>query len=312
MLFRLHSLRFTFQAVDRIRFPAGKPGNILRGALGTEFRQQVCDPECPGTKLCERRRTCPYARFFEPAATGEGPSGLSDWPRPFVFRAGHLDATTSHPGSSFHFDLNLFDLDESAVAHFIRAFRQLAREGLGPHRGKAHLDTVDQIGRDGALIRRIYDHRDDRIAATAAPLALDLRPASGPVQRLRVHFQTPTELKAEKRLAETPEFRVLISRCRDRISTLRDLYQDGALPIDFRAFAQRAGAVAMTRCEIQWRDIMRRSSKTGQVHPIGGFVGTAEYNGDLAEFLPFLRATQWTGVGRHTVWGKGAIRVERI
>jgi len=144
------------------------------------------------------------------------------------------------------------------------------------------------------------------------PIALDLHPAISPVRRVRVHFETPTELKAEKKLAEQPGFRILMSRCRDRVSTLRDLYQDGPLPIDFRGFAQRAAAVEMTLCEIEWRDITRRSSKTGQVHPIGGFVGTAEYEGELTEFLPFLEATQWTGVGRHTVWGKGAIRVERI
>jgi hypothetical protein len=54
-------------------------------------------------------------------------------------------------------------------------------------------------------------------------------------------------------------------------------------------------------------DIERRSSRTGQVHPIGGFVGEAEYEGDLAEFVPYLHAARWTGVGRQTVWGKGEI-----
>ena len=38
-------------------------------------------------------------------------------------------------------------------------------------------------------------------------------------------------------------------------------------------------------------------------------VGVAEYEGELGEFVPFLEAAQWTGVGRQTVWGKGAIRV---
>ena len=45
------------------------------------------------------------------------------------------------------------------------------------------------------------------------------------------------------------------------------------------------------------------------MHPIGGFTGTAEYVGDLAEFLPWLRAARWVGVGRQTVWGKGDVRV---
>jgi len=49
----------------------------------------------------------------------------------------------------------------------------------------------------------------------------------------------------------------------------------------------------------------RRSSRTGQTHSLGGFVGKAEYQGDLTEFVPYLRAAQWTGVGRQTAWGKG-------
>jgi hypothetical protein len=67
----------------------------------------------------------------------------------------------------------------------------------------------------------------------------------------------------------------------------------------------------MTRCEIRDVDAMRRSSRTGQVHPIGGFVGEAEYEGELGEFVPYLKVAKWTGVGRQTVWGKGEIAVER-
>jgi hypothetical protein len=65
----------------------------------------------------------------------------------------------------------------------------------------------------------------------------------------------------------------------------------------------------MSRCDIRQVSIERRSSRTGQRHPLGGFIGEAEYEGDLLhEFLPILRAAQWTGIGRQTVWGKGEIR----
>jgi hypothetical protein len=38
-------------------------------------------------------------------------------------------------------------------------------------------------------------------------------------------------------------------------------------------------------------------------------VGEAEYEGDLTEFVPYLRAAHWTGVGRQTAWGKGALAI---
>src|SRR3954454_19029213 len=109
LLFHLHPLRFSFVARERISFPPGKSSNILRGAFGTIFRRIACVPQCKSARECEWRASCPYARMFEPSALGRGPSGLADWPRPFVFRATHLDGCTIEPGESFYFDLNLFD-----------------------------------------------------------------------------------------------------------------------------------------------------------------------------------------------------------
>ena len=111
-------------------------------------------------------------------------------------------------------------------------------------------------------------------------------------------------------MAARPEFAVLAGRIRDRLSTLRQLYGDGPLDIDFRSFGERAAQVTMTRCDLRQVDIDRRSSRTGRVHSIGGFVGEAEYEGELGEFIPYLRAAKWTGVGRQTVWGKGEIAVD--
>ena len=65
----------------------------------------------------------------------------------------------------------------------------------------------------------------------------------------------------------------------------------------------------MVRCKLTWEKVERKSGRTGQIHPLGGFLGDADYEGDLAEFLPWLRVAQWVGVGRQTVWGKGDVRV---
>jgi hypothetical protein len=126
------------------------------------------------------------------------------------------------------------------------------------------------------------------------------------VDRVRVHFRTPTELKG----AEQPEFGILLARIRDRVSTLRELYGDGPLAMDFKAFGERASRVSMTRCELAQVAAARTSRATGQRHSLGGFTGIAEYEGNLAEFLPYLEIARWTGVGRQTVWGKGEIAYE--
>ena len=64
---------------------------------------------------------------------------------------------------------------------------------------------------------------------------------SAPISRLRVTFLTPTELKTGHQIASRPEFAVLATRARDRISTLRELYGAGPLPLDFRSFGSRRG-----------------------------------------------------------------------
>jgi hypothetical protein len=225
--------------------------------------------------------------MFEPAAIAAGPSGLADWPRPFVFRATHLDGRTVHSGEPFHFDLNLFDVHSPAVAYLVVTFGQLAREGLGPRRSRVELAGVSQLDAQGASAAAIFDGRSLLMKQNAPPLELNLAASADPVTRLRVRFLTPTELTSGQQLAGRPEFSILAARIRDRVSTLRELYGDGPLKLDFRAFGERAGLVRMIRCDIQQVEIVRRSSRTGQVHPIGGFTGEAEYEAAVASSAQF-------------------------
>jgi CRISPR/Cas system endoribonuclease Cas6 (RAMP superfamily) len=100
-----------------------------------------------------------------------------------------------------------------------------------------------------------------------------------------------------------------MARARDRVSELCSLYGDGPLAIDFVEFGRRAATVNIRKCAITRVEARRFSSRTGQSHGLGGFVGWAEYEGDLGEFVPLLQAAQIAGVGRQTTWGKGEIRV---
>ena len=233
-------------------------GNVLRGALGYALLE-VAGPE-------------DYARIFEPGSAGSGPSGLSNWPRPFVLRAASLNGRTFQPGERFCFGVNLFDTRNQVLPYLTKAFARWA-----------HVVSVEQIS-----------------------VAVELSPPGAPVAGIRVEFQTPTELKTARGSAPA-DFSVLLARARDRVSTLRGLYGGGALEIDFRGLTERARSVKTVRSELRRVVVDRRSSRTGQRHGIGGFVGSAIYEGDLAEFLPYLEAAHWTGVGRHCTWGNGEI-----
>jgi hypothetical protein len=281
-------LRFEFTAREPICFPPAQAANTLRGALGVILKRIACN----------------YAEVFEPTSDGEGPSGLADSPRPFVFRARHLDGQTIQSGQSFHFDLNVFSLDRDVLSGFVKTFAALAHEGLGPGRGKADLESVRRLAA-GSL-------PEEALSAVTEPGSLDLAPLDSAPRKIRVEFLTPTELKHDHRIAARPEFPILFARIRDRVATLRRLYGEGPLDIDFQGSGLRAATVRMTRCEVHRVEATRRSTRTGQIHSLGGFVGIAEYEGDLAEFLPYLEAARWTGVGRQSVWGKGEISLTAL
>jgi hypothetical protein len=313
--FRFYPLRFSFVALEPVSFPAGKSVNILRGSFGLIFRRIACRQDCPGARVCETRAECPYACVFEPSAIYPGPSGLADWPRPFVFRAAHLDGCNVRPGEAFHFDLHLFDVQRPSISYFVQAFSELAREGLGRRRGRVSLVAVSQLNLDRQPALGLFDGENFLYTQGTPPEVLNLSPPPAAVSSATIRFVTPTELKSAQGASRShesvpaPEFAILAARIRDRISTLCALYGDGPLALDFRAFGQRAAAVRLTRCELRHVDVHRRSSRTGQIHPIGGFVGEVEYAGDLAEFMPYLRAACWIGVGRQTTWGKGEIEI---
>src|ERR1700690_1727125 len=189
MTFDFYSFRFVFSALDPIVFPQGQPGNILRGAFGHAFRGVVCSPDCPGARLCPTRESCDYARIFEPASAGSGPSGLRDQPRPFVFRAAYLDGRTIQPEERFWFDVNLFENRNPPLESFAQAIGRLAKDGLGPLRGRANLVSVEQ-----------------------RPISVSLEPNPAQAFSLQVEFVTPTELKDDDQLVERPEFDVLFAR----------------------------------------------------------------------------------------------------
>ena len=282
MTFDFLSYRFGLRAREAISFPRVGPANLLRGALGSALRKMACTADCPGlagrqTRECALQQSCLYSRIFEPCSTG-GPSGLADPPRPFVFRVSHLAGRSVASDEQFCFDLNFFDTSHPASEALARAFAQLARAEV--------------------------------VSMASESISIRLDPPSSRTNHLWVQFRTPTELKSahnRNAFAAQPEFAVLFARARDRVSTLRSLYGPGPLDIDFRALGQRARRIRMTHCKLDRSGGTRRSGRTGQVHGLGGFTGIAEYEGELAEFLPILEAARWTGVGRHCVWGNGEI-----
>ncbi len=247
-----------------MRFPRYKAGNVLRGALGTVLRESA-----------------DYERVFAPKLAN-GPSGLKDPPRPFIFRCGHLNGARFGRGKGFCFDVHLFSA-QHPIELFYEAFKRLGDTGLGIERGRARLKLMVDI-----------------------PVTFDTYAED--ITKLRIQFITPTELRESE--SNAPSFAEVFKRARDRVSSLATIYGDGMPDLDYAGLGARAELIETVASDLRFIDAERKSTRTGQVHPIGGFIGSVDYAGPLTEFMPILTAAVWTGVGRHTVWGQGEIRLD--
>lgn len=208
-----------------------------------------------------------------------------DPPRPFVLRPPGFERATIPEGGEFALQIHYFSSAPELHQAIKRAIGEWRTAGLGPGRPPVEIVDVSPI-------------QERRIALDPAPQT----------PQLCVEFITPTELKNLPRPPRDVPFHLLLAAARDRVSTLMNLYGEGSPDLDFRLFAEQAKAITNTSCAIRHRPIARISSRTGQRHGIGGFTGHAEYEGDLARFVPWLHAAAAAGIGRHTVWGNGVIR----
>ena len=292
-----YRIRFRLVAKTEIYLPPHKAGNTLRGMFGTILRKSACFPECTDARSCPRRETCPYAKIFEPGTTNTAAEGLRDWPRPFVFRTADLNGCHIQADQCFTFELNLFQLYHSAIDAIVRCFAELGTEGLGAARGEVELHSVRFVTLAGEEMQ------------PAAICRLPLYSKGAGASKIQVVFRSPTEIKSNNEIATVPAFPVLVTRIRERVETLRRLYGGASDMIPATDFIERAHQIQTAVCDLKHSSVNRRSSKTGQRHPIGGFVGRAVYEGKLDEFLPYLEAAVFTGVGRHTAWGNGELEV---
>lgn len=306
-------LRFELLAADSIVLPGDNKGNALRGAFGTVFKSLCCGLVCRKCSECALHTGCAYAAIFEPSPPpgSERLSGNQDIPRPFVFRPPGDSKSRYAAGEKLSFDLLLFGAAVQYLAYFVVAFRELAERGFGTGRGRCQLHAIAAQESTGASWTSVYSDTDQCVRPPASYLSANdlLSPAAGGVKEVTIEFLTPTELKYEGRAVRVPEFHHLIKRLRDRINAIGWFYGGAALDLDFAEFGRRAETVQCVAEETVWVDRERYSTRTHRRHSIGGFAGRVRYEGELAEFLPFLRLGEWTHVGKHAVWGNGQYRI---
>ncbi len=296
-MLRLIPLEFDYVAHAPVHLAAGKATNIVRGALGLALRTQGCPPSCADSKACSRH--CLYQQLFEGETAAPRPSGYQEPPRPYVLRSPDWAERTIAPGDHLITSIHLFDRRPEILNALLRAYINLGNSGLGPGRPRL---TLVEIRQPGAPVL----WRAAETLVEPAVTTLGLAPDQNAPRRIAAKFLTPTEIKVRGEVTRDAEFAPLFARLHERLSFLIKHYSETSVVPESALDAAKA-IVTVRQSLRDAASVQRYSTRTGQTHPLAGFVGEAVYEGDFTRLWPWLKASEWTGVGRQTVWGKGAI-----
>ncbi len=328
-----YHLRYTIQATEPLELEQ-HPGSALRGVLFQALLDGFCmNKAAPECAMCPLVQTCPVSALVAPLRD-EHPRGR-DLPRPFVVRppliaaASEADGLRLEPGQQVTFGLTLIGRAGKLFPYVVLAAPGMERNGLGralrEHRWRRGRFTVERIevahlfrGVQATLfVRGTQKVRAPELEITAADIAK--RAAALPDGALALRFLTPTQLTAEKALLSRPEPQPLLRRLAERMDALEREYAP-AQPLPASEAAPAVGrwyAVAETaslqlaRCDVRWVDANSYSTRQRRMLPIGGFVGTATYTGEMP---PALRELLVWGevlhVGKNCVKGDGWYQIE--
>jgi len=305
MLKTLHFAKFTFtaHARDTILLPPYK-GSTFRGGFGNIFKKVVCIRSNKDCDTCLLRDRCIYLYIFEtpPPAETTVMRKYETAPHPFVIEPFEDTRTTFEPGEPLSFGLVLIGKAIDHLPYFIYTFEELGNSGIGKGRGRYILDAVHTLGDSS---EQIYSSQERKLKGPVQPLTVR-ESSGGNGHTLSLSFLTPTRIVYEEHLVDHPEFHMMIRNLLRRIAHLSYFHCEGdSSEFDFRGFIQRAMAVTIKEKSIEWYDWERYSARQDTRMKLGGFVGDITFEGDLAEFIPYLQAGEHVHIGKGTSFGLG-------
>lgn len=329
--FAAYPLFFELEAREPIYLHAHN-GSALRGML---YRAVIAlaggDARAPDLRFVPD----PLVQRLLAALDEENPRG-QDLPRPYVIEPPHLPdgAGQPHlilPGQTFTFGLTLFGSAIEAFPILVLALKRAEQYGLGRRLADpSGRRTRGRFGLRRAFARNPFTRISQELLAPgeravltpqvcvthediAAQAARDAQAYAG---RLRIHFLTPTTLKAQGEVLRQPNFSALIHRLIERLTQLSRAYGSTLLPClpadreAKNALLRQADAAQMTNDHTRWLVVRGRSHRTRASTNLSGFVGQADFAGNLAPFFVLLRWGELAHAGHHAVKGNGAFRIE--
>ncbi|MCX7642594.1 MAG: CRISPR system precrRNA processing endoribonuclease RAMP protein Cas6 [Armatimonadetes bacterium] len=311
-MLRFTRLKFEVRVTDEGKLPRFF-GPTLRGALGLTFRKMVCVTHLDDCSPCLLRFQCPYTRFFEPFAPSDHPffRRIRQMPRPFVLQ---VTPPSDKPyllrvGETLSFRIVLWHQIETFLPYTVIAVQKTFERGIGQGL-KARLERVTaEVGEDEKVV---FEAEEGLVSAKVPSIPIEdvMVTPTRQINRLTVHFLTPTRIDLSGKLQNPITFSSLIKAANERGRALFWAYEQKEPNWNGRGLILAAERVEMVRWEQRWMDLQRFSRRQGEKLKVGGVIGWAEFSDeDLSPFLPLLRLMEWVHVGKLGTMGLGQIIV---
>lgn len=306
-------LRANFVALSHVQFDSF-PGSVIRGAFGRALRRVSCTGGSRNCAECMLGSICTYRLCFEPNSPQERDvpgGGYDSIPRPFVLDILSAKDDGFGPGDRFVVELTLMGRAIPTFPHFIAALFEMTRSRLGKGEGSVALVSVDSVDPVDGTVWPILAPESRTISGrpfvrTGYDLSALLGNVGTDVAAVEVEFQTPTRLKVEGRLCPQPEFEALVRALLRRITMLLRFHQEvEPAGVDYSGVLAKARAVQLADCEVRWLDQGRYSARQRTRMKLGGIVGRARYEGEVAPFLQLLKLGEQIHVGKGATFGLG-------
>ncbi len=310
MNIKLTKLKFHLIAKDQIYLPKFS-GSTLRGGFGHALRRACCTmqrgQECSD---CMLKTLCVYASVFETSCAHVSGKGynLSDYPRLFIIEPPFFSRNRFMPGESFSCNLVLMGKAVEFLPYFVFAFMEMGNSGIGAGRGRYRIDRVTDFHGDNDSV--IFDGTAERFTETGPNIETLPEPLYGKAgTRILLNFKTPTRIKTGNHLTAELDFRLFMQNLFRRLSLLTFVVT-GSLPdLDYKKLLENASEVGCSESDLSWYDWKRYSGRQKNTMKLGGFVGTVMFEGEIGEFMPFVKAGESIHIGKACTFGLGKYEI---
>lgn len=301
--------RFTMEASEDAVLPPYL-GSTLRGAMGHALRQMVCLLPGEDCTRCMHRWQCAFVYIMATSrqeTDDQGKTRKQALPHPYVIEPPEEQTTNYRKGDLLTFHLLLIGNSIALLPLFISAFERVGKNGLGKGRHRYNLQKVEQ--EDNKQLRLLWAGGNNLIRV---PVPVDLKVENrwDDISNVTLQLHTPTRLVHKGRLDDCPDFSILMRAVLRRIDSLGRIHGQGGLGIDFRNLLNKTAQVELSDGKARWYDWERYSSTQASFMKLGGLVGELSFEGELGEFLPFLRITEVLHVGKGSSFGLGRYTIK--